>query len=140
MAEKRGQDGGKTDQKEGLRDRARELGGQVREGAEHVGERVREGFEATRSGVTHRYRRAEGMMARHPGSSVLIGFGVGFGLGVLLSAMMTSNEEESWYGRHVPDSLRDLPDQARRLARRAGHRLRDVPEAVMQYMPDSFRS
>lgn len=139
MAEKRGRNGGMADQWEGVRDQARELGDQVREGVERVGERVRQGYDSARSEMAHRYRRAEGAMARNPASSVLIGFGVGFGLGMLLSVLLTSGEE-SWTERFVPDSLRDLPDQARHLARRAGRRLREMPESVMSYMPDSLRS
>ena len=64
-------------------------------------------------------RRAEGTIARHPGQSALVGFGVGVGLGVLLAVLLTRREEASWYDRYVPDRLRHL----------------HLPDAIARHMP-----
>ena len=68
-----------------------------------------------------RYRRVEGTVARNPSSSVLIGFGVGFGLGVILTSMM--GHEETWSERHLPDSVRNMPDSIHQLAEAIAKRL-----------------
>ena len=87
---------------------AQGLGQRLQEGAAHVGERIHDGYDAAREGVAHGYRRAGGAIARHPGQSVLVGFGVGFGLGMLLTVMLSQREPEPWYDRYVPDRLRHL--------------------------------
>ncbi|MDB5353135.1 MAG: hypothetical protein JWN86_4382 [Planctomycetota bacterium] len=100
----RPQGGGPQD----IREQAHQVADRIGEGASRVGERVREGYDATREQLSHRYRQAEGMIARNPTQSVLVGFGVGFGLGVLLTTLLMRREEESWYERYVPDRLRNI--------------------------------
>lgn len=95
----------------------------LREGVGEVGERMHEGYDAAREGVSRGYRRAEGMVARNPGTSVMVGFGVGVGVGVLL-AMILTERERPWYDRYVPEGLRHLPDRFRR-----------IPEAVAEHWP-----
>ena len=85
-----------------------DLGHRLQEGAAHVGERIHEGYDAAREGVAHGYRRVEGVITQHPGQSVLLGFGVGLGLGMLLTVMFTKRDPEPWYDRYVPDRLRHL--------------------------------
>ncbi len=123
-AENQGQNGGSNP---GVRE-------QVRESAHHLQDEAARRYEAARSSIAHEYRQTEGMIARHPTSSVLIGFGVGFGLGVLLTAVLTQREE-SWYDRYVPDSLSHLPDRVRRM--HLADRLRDLPESMASHLPDS---
>ena len=101
--------------REGLQD----LGHKVQEGVSQVGERVHEGYDSAREGLAHGYRRAGEVVARNPGQSVLLGFGAGFGLGVLLTVLLTRREEESWYGRYVPERLRHL----------------HMPDALARHMP-----
>src|SRR4051812_8843949 len=61
------------------------MGQRLREGASQVGDRMREGYDTAREAFSHSYRRTEGMIARNPAPSVFVAFGVGLGLGVLLS-------------------------------------------------------
>ena len=61
----------------------------VQEGAEQLGQRVREGLGTAQDELGRRYRHVEGTVARNPSSSVLIGFGVGFGLGVILTSLLS---------------------------------------------------
>ena len=114
--------GGSAGSLQGARDQAREGGQGLQEGAQQLGQQIQEGYDSAREAVGRGYRQAEGMMARHPGQSVLIGFGVGFGLGLLLTILLTQREE-TWYERHVPDSLRDLPETLRRLPGRISRNL-----------------
>jgi hypothetical protein len=92
-----------------------------------LGQRVREGYETARETVAHRYRRAEGMVARNPTPSVLISFGMGFGLGMLLVMALNQREESTWseWSHRLGDSLRHMPD-----------RLRHVPESIARHMPE----
>jgi ElaB/YqjD/DUF883 family membrane-anchored ribosome-binding protein len=111
-----GQGGGTRPANGGLTDTARDVGQRVQEGFSNAGQKLQDGYGAAGENVAHAYRRAEGLVARNPGSSVLVGFGVGFGLGVLLTALLSRREEPSWYDRYVPEKLRDLrlPDSIAR--------------------------
>ena len=68
-----------------------------------------------------------GMVSRHPYTTVLTGFGIGFGFGLFVTLLLT-RREESWFERYAPESIQDLPD-----------RLRRVPEAVASYVPDRLK-
>lgn len=111
----------------GARDQIRDIGHHLQEGAQQLGQRVQEGYDTARTGVTSGYRQAEGAIARNPAPSVLIGFGIGVGLGILLTTLV-AQREESWYDRYVPDSLRNLHDSFAHL-----------PEAISRRLPDSLR-
>jgi hypothetical protein len=93
------------------------------QGLTDVGNRVREGYDAAREEFAHRYRRVEGSLARNPTPSVFIAFGVGFGLGLALTAMLTEHHEETWAEKYLPDSLRNLPDSFRKSV---PHNVRDM--------------
>ena len=93
----------------------------VQEGAEQVGQRVREGVGTAQDELGRRYRHVEGTVARNPSSSVLISFGVGFGLGVSLTSLLS--HEETWSERHLPDSVRNMPDSIHQLAEAIATRL-----------------
>lgn len=103
----------------GVREGLQDLGHKVQDTVGNVGERLQDGYDTAREGLSHGYRRAEGLVARNPGQSVMVGFGVGFGLGVLLTVLLTRREEESWYGRYIPDRLRNL----------------QIPDAIARHMP-----
>ena len=103
----------------GVREGVQDLGQKLHDGAAQVGERVHDGYDAAREGLAHGYRRAEGAIARNPGQSVLVGFGVGVGVGVALAMLLARREEESWYGRYVPDRLRNM----------------HLPDAIARHMP-----
>jgi len=64
-------------------------------------------------------------MARNPTQSVLIGFGIGFGLGLVLTTML-HRPEETWAERHLPDRLRNAPDSLHHLA----DTIRSLPDAI----------
>ena len=93
----------------------------VQEGAEQLGQRVREGLGTAQDELGRRYRHVEGTVARNPSSSVLISFGVGFGLGVILTSLLS--HEETWSERHLPDSVRNMPDSIHQLAEAIAKRL-----------------
>ncbi len=80
-------------------------------------------------------RAAEGMMARNPASSVMIGFGVGFGLGLVLTTLL-SRPEETWADRYLPDRLRNAPDSLHHLA----DSLRGLPDAIARRIPSQMRN
>ena len=117
---------------QGARDQLRNVGQQAQQGAEQVGERLREGYEAAREGTMHGYRQAEGMVARNPVPSLLIGFGVGFGLGLVLCSMFT--REETWAEKYLPESLQDVPDRYHHLV----SSLRSLPRQVHDHLPSSI--
>jgi ElaB/YqjD/DUF883 family membrane-anchored ribosome-binding protein len=109
---------------QGVRDQARRLGQQAQEGMEQVRDRVREGYDSARDVMGRGYDRAEEIVTENPSEAVLIAFGVGFGLGLLLTMAMT-RREETWVERHVPDRFRDLPDM--------------IAERVAHYLPRSMK-
>jgi hypothetical protein len=67
------------------------------------------------------------LVGRHPYTTVLTGFAIGFGFGLFVTLLLT-RREESWFERYAPESIQDLPD-----------RLRRVPEAVASYVPDRLK-
>jgi len=98
-----------------------------------MGQRLREGFDSTREEAARRYRRAEGMMARNPTPSVMVALGVGFGLGLILTTMLTQHEE-TWADRNLPDSLRKrIPDSLRH----APDKIHDLADAIRE-LPDQI--
>jgi len=117
----------------GAREPAQDLGQQVRAGAEQVGSRLQEGYGAARDDLARRYREVEGTVARNPMSSVMIGFGAGFGLGLVVTILLT-RPEPTWSERHLPDSLRNLPDAFQDLA----DSLRSLPKTLASQVPSSL--
>ena len=116
---------------QGARDQVRRVAEQVQQGAEQVGNRIQEGYESARETALHGYRGADGTMARNPGTSVLVGFGVGFGVGLILCSMFT--REETWAEKYLPDSLQDMPQRYRTLV----SSLRTLPGTVRDHLPDA---
>jgi hypothetical protein len=122
----------------------------VQQRMEQVSDRLSEGSEAAWDDAAHRYRQAEGIVARHPSSSVLIGFGLGFGLGLALASTLF-HREETWAERYLPDSLRELPDRVGKMRlkesvhdasdslhdafQQLSSTIRDLPSAIARMMP-----
>jgi ElaB/YqjD/DUF883 family membrane-anchored ribosome-binding protein len=127
-------DGGAAGAMPGARDQIRDIGHHLQEGAQQMGRRAQEGYDTAREAATHGYRQAEGAIARNPAPSVLVSFGVGFGLGLLLTVLV-AQREETWYERYVPDPLRHLPDSFRNLQDAIAH----LPDAISRRMPDALR-
>ena len=99
---------------------------------ETVTDRLREGYDTAREGAMQGYRQAEGLVARNPGSSLLIGFGVGFGLGVVLTTLLS--REQSWTERHLSGVFQDVPDRYHRLV----DSLKSLPSTVHDHLPSSI--
>jgi ElaB/YqjD/DUF883 family membrane-anchored ribosome-binding protein len=118
----------------GAQGQVREAAQRARDTAQRVGERAREGLDSAREAAAHQYRRAEGMIARNPGTSVLTSFGLGVGVGLVLGMLLTPRER-SWYDRYVDEPMGDWGDRIGELADRVASRLRQVPDAIRDRMP-----
>jgi ElaB/YqjD/DUF883 family membrane-anchored ribosome-binding protein len=116
---------------QGAREQLQGVGQKIQQGAEQVGNRIQEGYETAREGTLQGYRQAEGLAARNPGPSLLLGFGVGFGLGLVLCSMFT--REETWAEKYLPESLQDMPDRYKHLV----SSLKSLPKQVHDYLPSS---
>lgn len=116
---------------QGAREQLQSVGQQIQQGAEQVSHRLHEGFDTAREGAVHGYRQAEGLAARHPGSSLLLGFGVGFGLGLVLCSLFT--REETWAEKYLPESLQDVPDRYKSLV----SSLKTLPKHIHDHLPHS---
>jgi hypothetical protein len=114
---------------QGARDQVRNVAQQVQQGAEQVGDRLQEGYVSARETALHGYRQAEDTIARNPGPSLLLSFGVGFGLGLVLCSMFT--REETWAEKYLPESLQDVPDRYRSLVAS----LKSLPKTVHDHLP-----
>jgi ElaB/YqjD/DUF883 family membrane-anchored ribosome-binding protein len=122
---------------EGAGERLREAGQHARESLASVGERAKETYGEARESAVHGYEQARDVVGRHPMSSVFVGFGLGFGVGMLLTVIL-NQREDTWYDRYVPNRLRGFPDSLRHLGdamRDIPDHLRHLPEAVAKYMP-----
>jgi hypothetical protein len=118
------------------------VGQQIREGAEAVGGRLREGYDSAREGIGRGYRRAAGGIARNPAPSVLISFGIGFGLGVVLVSLL-GREEEIWAERNIPDRIRRVPESVsesvRETVKNVPDQVHHLAEAIAGYLPRAIR-
>lgn len=130
--------GGMGQPSQGQEGQGLNVGGQIREGAENVSNRLREGYGAAREGLGRGYRRAEGSIARNPTPSVLIGFGVGFGLGIALVTMF-AQENDTWAERHLPNRLRQMPDQLRDTMKHVPDQAHHLADAIAAHLPHAIR-
>jgi hypothetical protein len=64
---------------------------------------------------------------RHPYTTVLTGFGIGFGFGLFVTLLLT-RREETWFERYAPESIQHWPD-----------RLKQAREAAASYLPGSLK-
>jgi hypothetical protein len=122
----------------GMREKAWQAGQQIREGAENVGNRLQEGVESAREGVAQGFRRVEGTIARNPAPSILLGFGLGFGLGVVLCQML-GREEDTWAERNVMGPFRRGSDAVRDSVRHVPDHVHHLAEAIAGHLPDAIR-
>ena len=113
-----------------IKDKAKQVAGQVQDAAQHGIDQAKEHLGAAREGAMKGYRQAEGSIARNPAPAVLIGFGVGFGLGIVICTLL-NKKEETWAEKYLPNSLQNVPDQYQSLV----GQLKDLPKAVQKQLP-----
>jgi len=145
-----GRQNGGMSEGHGARQTAENAARGAQQGLEQVGDRLREGYEAVSDRAARQYRQAEGTVARNPTTSVLVGFGLGLGLGLAISALIASEEEETWTEKYVPDSVRDMSHRLGKIRYRDVARqvpdwhetfgnltetIKDLPSAIARMMP-----
>jgi len=137
---KGGQGQGHNPQNGGVRDQGWQAGQQIREGAGNVAGRLNEGLEVARDRAAQGYRQAEGAIARNPGPSVLISFGIGLGIGIALVQLL-GQEEQSWTDRNIRNPIRDLQldRRAREVVKNAPEQAHNIADAIMSHLPNSIR-
>ena len=88
-------------------------------------------FERQAGRVREAYGRAQEVVGDHPGYSALACFGIGVGVGTVLTLLlMPEKKHKAWYKDYVPDKhfADDLTDQVRATVGRM------VPDAVARYL------
>jgi hypothetical protein len=82
------------------------------------------------------------IVSERPQTSVMTAFGVGFGLGLVVTLLL-SREEESWFGRYAPEAIQDLPDRLRhardRIASSVPSSIQHAGESLASYVPSSWK-
>jgi hypothetical protein len=81
-------------------------------------------------------------VGRNPYTTVLTSFGIGFGLGLFVT-LLISRRESSWFERYAPEAMQNLPDRLKHLPDQLKHlpdRLKHVPESVASYVPSSWKN
>jgi hypothetical protein len=82
------------------------------------------------------------IVSERPHTSVLTAFGLGFGLGLVVT-MLLSREEESWFERYAPEAIQDLPDRLKhaklRIASAVPSSLQQAGESLASYVPSSWK-
>jgi hypothetical protein len=91
-------------------------------------EKAQQSYEEARGRMGEAYHQTEELVKQNPGSSALVTFGIGFGLGLLLTTVLSSSRRQpAWYEDYVPEmpSRDDIS--------------RAVSKAISQYLPASLR-
>jgi hypothetical protein len=86
-------------------------------------------------------REVPRFVSDRPHTSVMTAFGVGFGLGLVVTLLLT-REEKSWFERYAPDAMRDLPDrfeQARQQLASVPCSIRNAGESLASRVPASLK-
>jgi hypothetical protein len=82
------------------------------------------------------------IVSERPYASVMTAFGVGFGLGLLVTLLLT-REEEGWFERYAPDAFQDLPDRLKharnRIASSVPSSVQHAGETLASYVPTSWK-
>jgi hypothetical protein len=109
---------------------AREVGGQREPGASDEDR-----------WATNETGYVQGMFSEHPHASVMTAFGIGFGLGLLVTLLL-SRDEERWFERYAPEAIRDLPDRLKhakqRIASAVPSSIQHAGESLASYVPSSW--
>ena len=82
-------------------------------------------------------------VSSNPYSTVMTSLGLGFGLGLFVTLLL-SRREETWFDKYAPESMQNLPDRLKHLPDQLKQHLPDrfkhVPESVASYVPSSWKS
>lgn len=83
-----------------------------------------------------------GMVSERPHTSVMTAFGIGFSLGLLVTLLL-SRDEESWFERYAPEAIQGLPDRLknarRRIASAVPSSIQHAGESLASHVPDSWK-
>jgi hypothetical protein len=71
--------------------------------------------------------RFDQMIQRNPMSSVLAGFGLGLGFGLMVTLLISRQRQQTWFERTMPETIQQLPERFKR-----------VPESWASYVPASW--
>ena len=112
-----------------------EVGERIREKTGETAEQLRECCAEAGDELARRYHQAEGVMAHYPTSSVLVGFGLGFGVGLAITTLLMERQRDEWSLRHAPDRLRHLPESLHDTLDRLAETVSHLPEAIRDYLP-----
>lgn len=86
-------------------------------------------YEDARGRVGEAFHQTEELVKQNPASSALVTFGIGFGLGLLVTTLLSSSRRQSsWFEEYAPD----VPTR--------NEISRAVSKAVAQYIPASLRN
>jgi hypothetical protein len=82
------------------------------------------------------------MIADRPYTSLMTAFGIGFGVGLVVTLLLT-RDEAGWFERYAPDAIREWPDRLKdaghRISESISGRLGHAGEAVASYVPRSWK-
>jgi ribosomal protein S17E len=86
--------------------------------------------------------RVQQFVSDRPQTSLMAAFGVGFGLGLLVTLLL-NREQESWFERYAPDALQDLPDRFQHAKHKVASAMpssfKQVGESLASYVPSSWK-
>lgn len=92
--------------------------------------------------ATGRWGDVNRVVSERPGASLMTAFGVGFGLGLLVTLLL-NREEEGWFERYAPDAIQHLPDRFKhaqhRLSESMSGSLKHAGESLASYVPSSWK-
>jgi hypothetical protein len=121
-----------------MRESIQNAGERIQSRSEELGRQIQDGAETACEELGRGYRHAETMMAMNPATSVLIGFGLGFGFGLVVTAMLGERERGTWAERNLPDRLRRMPDSLHDSLDQLADSVRRLPDAIRAHLPNTL--
>jgi hypothetical protein len=93
------------------------------------GEQAPSTYEDVKHQVGDAYHQTEELVRRNPGYSALTTFGVGFGLGLLMTAMLMPPRRRTWY-----DTAREYMPRTPDMSHMSNAISRYLPDSVSRYL------